>query len=174
MQDVGRRYVRLFNETHERTGTLWEGRYKSSLVDSERYLLTLHRYIEMNPVRARLVNTPLNFRWSSHRHYALGADDPLITRHAIFDRLAADEPERRQGFLALFQEQLDGETIGRIRRAAQKGWALGSDAFLDEIETMLGRSARPPKRGRPFKNGAPKHVSEDRANNLHLTPIEPD
>jgi putative transposase len=166
MQDVGRRYVRLFNEAHERTGTLWEGRYKSSLVDTERYLLTCHRYIELNPVRARLVASPLHYRWSSHQHYALGARDPLITHHAIFDRLADDEAERRNGFLALFQEELDSATVERIRRTAKQGWALGSEEFLDRIEAALGRSARPPKRGRPSKDGNPKPASEDNASEM--------
>ena len=171
MQDVGRKYVRLFNETHERTGTLWEGRYKSSLVDTERYLLTCHRYIELNPVRARLADSPVHYRWSSHRHYALGARDPLITRHAIFDRLADDELERRNGFLALFREELDDATIERIRHTANRGWPLGSEEFLDRIEAALGRSARPPKRGPPFKDGDSRRVSKDRAGNLDLTPI---
>jgi putative transposase len=151
MQDVGRRYVRLFNETHSRSGTLWEGRYKSSLIDSETYLLTCHRYIELNPVRARLVEYPLQYRWSSHAYYALGTNDPLITRHALFNGLANDEPMRRRVFLAQFQDAIANELIERIRITANQGWALGSDRFLDQIEAVLGRSARPPKRGRPFK-----------------------
>jgi putative transposase len=146
MQDVGRRYVRLFNKIHERSGTLWEGRYKSSLIDSESYLLTCHRYIELNPVRAGLVRRPLEYRWSSHAHYAVGAWNPVITRHALFDELTG-----RDGFLAHFGNQIAPEAIARIRIAANKGWALGSEAFLDRIENLLGRTVRPPKRGRPFK-----------------------
>ena len=148
MQDVGRRYVRLFNQIHGRSGTLWEGRYKSSLIDSDSYLLTCHRYIELNPVRAGLVEHPLQYRWSSHAHYALSAKNPLITRHALFDDLAGG----RDGFLAQFRDEIKPEVIARIRVTANKGWALGSETFLDRIEGLLGRSARPPKRGRPFKS----------------------
>jgi putative transposase len=147
MQDVGRRYVRLFNQIHHRSGTLWEGRYKSSLIDSETYLFTCHRYIELNPVRAGLVNHPLEYRWSSHAHYATGANNSLITRHALFDELAA-EPGALQ---ALLREDIKPEVLDRIRKSANRGWALGSECFLDRIELLLGRSARPPKRGRPFR-----------------------
>jgi putative transposase len=142
MQDVGRRYVRLFNEIHERSGTLWEGRYRSSLIDTEAYLITCHRYIELNPVRAGLVQDPLQYPWSSHAHYAIGAKNALITRHPLFDELA-----RRQG-----ANDMSADVIERIRLAANKGWAVGSESFLDRIGELLGRSPRPPKRGRPFKS----------------------
>jgi putative transposase len=161
MQDVGRRYVRLFNDSHERTGTLWEGRYKSSLVDSETYLLTCHRYIESNPVRAGLVAEPLEFRWSSHAFYALGADDSLLTPHAMFDQLATDDSARRSTFRSLFGEPIETQMIERIRAYTKQGWALGSDSFLERVEAVLGRSARPPKRGRPFNEVATvEHASE--------------
>jgi hypothetical protein len=104
MQDVGRRYVRLFNKIHNRSGTLWEGRYKSSLIDSDTYLLTCHRYIELNPVRAGLVEHPLRYPWSSHAHYAVAERNPLITRHALFDQLAGD----RDAFVALFHTNQGG------------------------------------------------------------------
>lgn len=148
MQDVGRRYVRLFNMIHDRSGTLWEGRYKSSLIDSETYLLTCHRYIELNPVRAGLVGHPMHYPWSSHVHYALGERNPLITRHALFDQLAGD----RDAFVALFHTEIKPEVLDLIRTTANRGWALGPEAFLDRIESALGRIARPPKRGRPFKS----------------------
>ena len=156
MQDVGRRYVRFFNETHRRTGTLWEGRYKPSLIDSEDYLLICHRYIELNPVRAGLVDHPLHYRWSSHAHYACGVRNPLITRHPLFEQLAGDESARRELFLDHFRQSLGADMIERIRASANRGWALGSERFLDEVEVQLGRSARPPKRGRPLKAGPPQ------------------
>ncbi|HZS65472.1 MAG TPA: transposase, partial [Burkholderiales bacterium] len=81
MQDLGRRYVRLFNDIHRRSGTLWEGRYKAAMVDTERYFLTCQRYIELNPVRAQLVDHPASFRWSTYRHYALGANNSLVSAH---------------------------------------------------------------------------------------------
>ena len=148
MQDVGRRYVRLFNKIHDRSGTLWEGRYKSSLIDSDTYLLTCHRYIELNPVRAGLVEHPLGYPWSSHAYYAVAERNPIITRHALFDQLAGD----RDAFVALFHTEIKAEVLDRIRTTANRGWALGSDAFLERIERDLGRTARPPKRGRPFKS----------------------
>jgi putative transposase len=164
MQDLGRRYVRLFNEVHQRSGTLWEGRYKSSLIDSETYLLTCHRYIELNPVRAGLVKHPVQYRWSSHAHYALGAKNALVTRHAVFDGLGDDEAARRSTFAAQFSEPIGQALIERIRVTTNRGWPLGSDNFLDQIEAALGYSARPPKRGRPFKtNGGrdcPPETSE--------------
>ena len=150
MQDVGRRYVRFFNDSHERTGTLWEGRYKSCLVDSETYLLACHRYIESNPVRAGLVAQPLEFRWSSHAHYALGADNPLLTPHEVFNQLAADDSSRRRAFRSLFGQAIETQVIERIRTHTKQGWPLGSDSFLQHVEAVLGRNAKPPKRGRPF------------------------
>jgi putative transposase len=160
MQDVGRRYVRLFNDSYDRTGTLWEGRYKSSLIDSESYLLTCHRYIESNPVRAQLVPGPEQYPWSSHRHYARGSRDSLITRHSIFERLDATDVARRRAFVALFETPLDDETVERIRAAVRKGWALGSEDFLNQVEIRLGRSAKPPKRGRPFKQAGADEESQ--------------
>jgi putative transposase len=148
MQDVGRRYVRIFNQIHERSGTLWEGRYKSSLIDSESYLLVCHRYIELNPVRAGVVDHPIKYPWSSHAHYSLGTWNPVITRHPLFDQLAGG----REEFLRTFDDEFKPEVLNRIRDTANRGWALGSDLFFDRIEKLLGRSARPPKRGRPFKS----------------------
>ena len=95
LQDVGRRYVRIVNTIHGRSGTLWEGRFKSSLVDSETYLMTCHRYIELNPVRAGLVRRPEDYLWSSYRHYALSVPDRTITEHSTFLGLSADPAERR-------------------------------------------------------------------------------
>jgi putative transposase len=149
MQDVGRRYVRVFNDTHERTGTLWEGRYKAAMVDTERYLLTCQRYVELNPVRAHLVADPAQYRWSSHRHYILGTNNPLLTAHEVQLRLAIDDTERRAAYAALFREALDPDVIDLIRTTTNKGWVLGSEAFVQRVEEMLGRRARAPKRGRP-------------------------
>lgn len=151
MQDLGRRYVRMFNDSHERTGTLWEGRYKSGLIDSETYLLTCHRYIELNPVRAGIVADPAEYPWSSYAYYAFGAHDPLITPHAIFNRLASDPPSRRLSYRALCKQAIEPQILEHIRTCTKQGWALGSPDFLQGIEAALGRRARPPKRGRPFK-----------------------
>lgn len=151
LQDLGRRYVRIINTIHGRTGTLWEGRFKSSLVDTENYLLTCHRYIEMNPVRAGLVRHAADYSWSSHLHYVSAHSKSFITEHAMFTRLAETREERQALFRTMFSEDLDEGTLERIRYAANTGSALGSEPFLREAETRLGRAVRPPIRGRPAK-----------------------
>jgi putative transposase len=153
LQDIGRRYVRVINTIHGRSGTLWEGRYKSSLIDSENYLMTCHQYIEMNPVRAGLADRPEAYPWSSHGHYASGTQNKLITEHALFVSLGSSNTERRASFCSLFEEQLDAQTLKRIREAANTDSALGSEAFLVNTERLLGRRVRPPIRGRPTKPG---------------------
>lgn len=147
MQEVGRRYVRLFNDTHRRTGTLWEGRYKAAMIDSERYFLTCQRYVELNPVRAVLVGNPADYPWSSHRHNAFGVRNPLVTPHEIFLSMATDDAARRVTYVALCNEPIPEQELERIREATNKGWPLGSEAFVKKIETALGRPARPSKRG---------------------------
>jgi len=149
MQDLGRRYVRIFNDLYGRTGTLWEGRYKACLIDTERYFLTCQRYIELNPVRARLTSNPADFRWSSHRHYVHGFANAVVTPHAIMRQLATDDAARREAYLALFKQPLDPAVIELIRSSTNKGWPLGSEPFIRQVEAALGRAARPPKRGRP-------------------------
>jgi putative transposase len=152
LQDMGRRYVRVINTVHGRTGTLWEGRFKSSLVDTETYLLTLHRYIELNPVRAGLAAHPAAYPWSSHAHYAAGQINSLITEHALFVGLGADRAERQAAFQALFLDEMDKRTVEQIRETLNAGCALGSETFLKAMEAKLGRRVHPPKRGRPAKS----------------------
>ena len=152
LQDLGRRYVRNFNLVHERTGTLWEGRFKSNLIDSERYYLTCHRYIELNPVRAGMVSAPGDYPWSSHRHYASATFNHLITEHGIYRDLGRSPEERRQAFLDRFRDEVEVE---RIRTSVNRGWALGSDEFVTRMESVTGRTLRPAHRGRPRKDEAP-------------------
>lgn len=149
MQDLGRRYVRNVNSIHARTGTLWEGRFKSSLIDTERYFFTCHRYIELNPVRAGIVKLPGEYPWSSHNCYSKGVPDPLVTPHRIYAALGASTEARRAAFQAMFEGPVPDGDIERLRVAVNRGWALGSDEFLDTMEHKLGRSIRPPRRGRP-------------------------
>lgn len=151
LQDVGRRFVRVINTVHGRTGTLWEGRYKASLVDSDRYFLTCQRYIELNPVRAGLVATPEAYHWSSHAHYALGGWNHLITDHALYEALASSPLERRAVYRSLFGTALAASDLQKIRQAVNTDSALGSDQFMLEKEAQLGRSVRTPRRGRPPK-----------------------
>lgn len=155
LQDVGRRYVRVINEIQGRTGTLWEGRFKSNLIDSETYLLTCHRYIEMNPVRAGIVARPADYPWSSHAHYGCGESDRLIAEHSVYTNLGASPEQRREAFLSLFDKPIDDVELDRLRTGLNKGWALGSETFLDRIEVSIGRSVRPPRRGRRKKQDRP-------------------
>ena len=148
MQSLGRRYVRYINDRYERTGTLWEGRYKACLVDSGRYLLHCHRYIELNPLRAAMVADPADYRWSSHRHNAHGMPDPLLTPHPEYLALGGDPDERRRVYRQWAMETVDPDEIAAIRQHTQRQHAYGTDGFREKIEAILGRSAGPQKIGR--------------------------
>ena len=137
MHSLGRRYVRNFNKVHARTGTLFEGRFRSSLVDTDSYLFTCYRYIELNPVRGGLVADPGAYRWSSHRHNALGADNPLICEHAEYQGLGSTPAERRRAYRELFRQELPESEIAAIRTHANKDCALGSAEFQSRVELPL-------------------------------------
>ena len=147
MQKVGRHYVRYFNKTYRRSGTLWEGRFKSCVVDAEHYLLTCQRYIELNPVRANMVGHPADYRWSSFRCNGFGKMSKLWNPHEIYLRLGQSEPERCSAYRALFKTCMNETTLASIRESANKGLALGNDRFKDQVEALTGRRARPGKRG---------------------------
>lgn len=156
MQDVGRRYVRVINGLHGRSGSLWEGRFKSSLIDSENYLLICHRYIELNPVRAGMVRHPSEHAWSSFGHYGTGQSNALITEHPDYRRLGTSAEERHAAFRSLYAEPLQQQVIDQIRSAINTESALGSEKFLRYAENKLGRPVRVPKPGRPAKRIAEK------------------
>jgi putative transposase len=139
MQMVGRYYVQFFNDSYERTGTLWEGRYKATLIDSEQYLLTCMRYIELNPVRAEMVKHPAEYPWSSYRYNALGKEDPLVKPHGEYTRLGKTEQERHEAYRQLFRTRIPQMTLEAIREATNKAWALGSDRFKRKMEKKLAR-----------------------------------
>jgi len=149
MQHVGRRYVRTVNDGYRRSGTLWEGRFRSNLVESERYFLICQQYIELNPVRSAMVGHPRDYRWSSHRHYAEGLLDPLLAEHECFDRLGVTVEDRRDAYRALFRGYIDQRELQEIRETANRGWPLGSEQFKDQVEMALRRTVRPGKQGRP-------------------------
>ena len=149
MQSVGRRYVQHFNRWHNRTGTLWEGRYKAVVIDSDAYLLTCYRYIERNPVRAGMVRGPADYPWSSYRSNAFGVGDPLVTPHALYTGLGAGDRARRAAYRALCAIEVDSASARALRRATETGWALGSDAFRRAVERKTGRRASPLPHGRP-------------------------
>ena len=154
MQSVGRRYVGYFNAAYGRTGTLWEGRYRATLIDSERYLLACMRYVELNPVRAGMVRRPRDYPYSSHGGNALGRGDPLITPHDLYGRLGAAPEERRRAYRALFRGRLGAETLREIREATNKAWVLGGDRFRDKVERLTQRRAAPKPRGGDRKSKA--------------------
>jgi putative transposase len=131
-QYVGRHYVAYVNHTYGRTGTLWEGRYKASLIEEERYLLTCYRYIELNPVRAGIVSSPEQYDWSSYCFNALGKVNPLLSPHPLYYRL-------------------DAAQLYEVRAATQSGTPLGNDGFRAEIERVLQFKIGQTHRGRPVK-----------------------
>lgn len=148
-QHVGRRYVPYFNHKYGRSGTLWEGRFKASSIDSERYLLTCYRYIELNPVRAGMVKKPDDYRWSSYRANALGAANPLLTPHALYRSLGNNREQQAKRYRESFKEVLDKELIDDIRASVQTGTPLGNDRFKSEVERLLGVKVGQVQRGRP-------------------------
>ena len=151
MQSVGRRYVQYINYTYKRTGTLWEGRHKASLIQRRHYLLKCYRYIELNPVRAGMVDQPGEYRWSSYRSNAEGRANPLITAHPEYLLLGATAAERQDAYRDLFKSHMDSNEIKEIRRAITHDVPLGNERFREEIEAMLGRRIQDKRRGRPKK-----------------------
>lgn len=146
---LGRRYVQYVNRSYRRTGTLWDSRYKSSSVQAETYLLTCQRYIELNPVRAAMVEDPAHYRWSSYRANALGQVDARLTPHVIYRELGRGDKERQAAYRALFRAQLDGAAIDDIRLALNQSQPLGNGRFYAKIEQMTGVRREPKPRGRP-------------------------
>jgi putative transposase len=151
MQRLGQRYVQYFNRRHGRTGTLWEGRFRSSLVQDERYFLICHRYIELNPVRAQMVDRPADYRWSSYRANAFGHDNPLITPHPLYSSLGAIPFACRMAYQGLFDDVLSAELVDEIRHASNRNRRLGAD----------------PGRGQNVATSSLKDISKNRA----LTPV---
>jgi len=151
---LGRRYVQYVNRTYRRTGTLWDSRYKSSLVQAETYLLAAQRYIELNPVRAAMVDDPAHYRWTSYRANALGQADARLTPHPLYMALGATDKDRQAVYRELFRSHLDQAAIDDIRLALNQNQPLGNERFLARIEKVTGmrREARP--RGRPRSEDA--------------------
>lgn len=149
VQSVGRNYVQYYNECYNGSGTLWEGRYRATVLDEKEYLLTVSRYIEMNPVRAGLVRHPRDYSWSSYAHNALGESDEMLSPHREYRRLGRNDAERARAYRALFKQKLKKETVQMITDATIKGWALGDAKFARRIEKVSGRRATQLPKGRP-------------------------
>lgn len=152
MQAMGRRYVQTLNKKYDRTGTLWQGRYKASLVQDDRYLLACHKYIELNPVRAGLVSAPAEYPYSSFACNANGSANDLLRPHALYLSLAKSADQRQAAYRRLFLDSIAPELLATIRDTTNACLVMGNDRFKDQIEAMLGRSVRHRKSGRPKKN----------------------
>jgi len=139
MQSVGRRYVRYVNDVHQRTGTLWEGRFKSSIIDSERYFLVCSQYIELNPVRANMVSHPADYPWSSFHRNALGRHDEALVSHEIYRRLGLNGDQRMAAYAALFGDSLDKAVLTQLRKGTETGAVIGDNYFREQIGQRLQR-----------------------------------
>ena len=151
MQKVGRLYVPWFNNKHGRSGTLFQGRFRTSVIDPDAYFLACIRYIELNPLRNQLAFDPLDYPWSSYAHHAGVRPDPLITDHAKYWELGNTPFQREAAFIELAQQGMSGQELDTINAAVLKGAPLGSHAFKVELEQKTKRQILPAKRGRPFK-----------------------
>jgi len=157
MQAVGRSYVRYFNQRHGRSGTLWEGRYRSTLIQSERYLLACMVYIDLNPVRAGLVARPTEWPWSSHAHYLGLRNDRLVTPHALYWALGNTPFAREAAYGELLQAGVSADRQSQLTDATLRGWALGEPTFIDDLQKKLERRVSRARPGRPA-SGAKKQI----------------
>ena len=149
LQYVGRYYVSYVNNTYGRTGTLWEGRYKASIVEEESYLLSCYRYIELNPVRAGMVERPEDYPWSSYGYNALNMDNSLLSPHKLYLQLGENDLVRKASYRDLFLTSFDAGVLDEVRACLQSGTPLGNDCFKSQIEQALKVKVGQAKRGRP-------------------------
>lgn len=151
MKGLNQSYVRYMNKTYRRTGTLWEGRFRSCLTQEQDYFFACHRYIELNPVRAGIVAHPADYRWSSYRANAEGDANPLIQPHALYAGLGSNARQRQESYRELFAHELRPDLVEQIRHAATGNYALGNAHFTEHLKKTLGRRVTPGKGGRPYK-----------------------
>jgi putative transposase len=149
MKRLGQRYVQYINRTYRRSGTLWEGRFRSCMTGEEDYVLSCYRYIELNPVRAGIVKHPAEYGWSSYRANAQGEESGLIEPHETYTALGTDHGTRTAVYRELFRNQLDPKRVDQIRHSTNGNFALGSPLFQEEIAERLGRRVTPGRPGRP-------------------------
>jgi len=156
MKALGQRYVQYVNRAYRRSGTLWEGRFRSCPIQQETYLLACQRYIEMNPVRAGMVPHPAEYRWSSYRANAQGEADAMLQPHPLYVALGADAAGRQAAYRELFRHELEPGLTNQIRQATNGNFALGDERFAAQVATALGRRAAPGKAGRPRRSPQPE------------------
>ena len=137
MNLLGQRYVQYINKTYRRSGTLWDGRFRSSFIQDSRYVLACYRYIELNPVRPNMVNHPVDYPWSSYAANAEGKPVTWLTPHGEYLALGSDDEKRRSAYRGLFNSELDQQVLREIRLSTHGGYAIGSGRFREEIETAL-------------------------------------
>jgi len=152
MKALGQRYVQYVNRTYRCSGTLWEGRFRFSLTQNETYLLACQRYIELNPVRAGMVEYPADYRWSSYRANAQGETDSLVRPHSVYAALGAEAMSRQMAYRELFRYELEPGLVDEIRRATNGNFILGDARFASQISAALGRRVTPGQSGRPGKS----------------------
>jgi putative transposase len=152
MKDIGQLHSQYVNRTYGRSGSLWEGRFRSCLVQTEDYLFSCYRYIELNPVRAGLARDAGDYPWSSYRANVECSDDRLITPHEEFLRLGLTSDERQAAYRGLFAQELPASRIKEIREATNGNVALGDKSFRERMSAMLGRRAERGQPGRPSRN----------------------
>tara|TARA_Y100000782_G_scaffold19407_1_gene20355 strand:+ start:16734 stop:17402 length:669 start_codon:yes stop_codon:yes gene_type:complete len=150
MKALSQRYVQYINRTYKRSGSFWEGRYKSSVTSEDHYVLACYRYIELNPVRASMVEHPAEYRWSSYRVNAQGEASDIISPHPTYLALA-DDSIRFEAYRDLFRYELDPGLVDELREATKGNLAFGSEKFKKQIEDAIGYSMEPRKIGRPSK-----------------------
>jgi len=149
MKGLGQRYVQHVNRTYARTGPLFEGRFRSSIIEGDTYLLACQRYIELNPVRARMVDSPADYPWSSYGANALGHKDPVVSPHPLYSELHESDQDRRAAYRNLFADSLPESVLSAIRDATNGGFVLGSSRFEKQIAAILGRRTWRGQPGRP-------------------------
>ena len=160
MQYVGRTYVRYFNDLHQRTGTLWEGRYKSLVIGSEAYFLTCCCYIEQNPLRAGMIENINQYLWSSYHYHAKASNDNLIQAHELYLSLGSNTKERCINYQNIFEQLIPEKTVKMIRDLTNKSFILGNDKFITHIEAQLKRRIKPKPRGGDRKSEKFKQQSK--------------
>ena len=151
MQAVGRSYVRYFNDAQHRSGTLWEGRYRSTLIQTDRYLLTCMAYLDLNPVRAGLVRQAKDYEWSSHRHYIGQRADKLVAPHPLVWTLGNTPFSREAAYADLVDGGITSAQQGDLTRSVLSGWALGDEDFVADLQKRTTRRAVQTQAGRPGK-----------------------
>lgn len=161
MQWVGRHYVPYFNAKHRRTGTLWQGRYRATVIDPDQYLLLDSRFIELCPVREGLVSNPADYPWSSCAAHVGAKSDPLINDHPRYWALGNTPFDRELAYKALLDQGLAPDMVRMLDEATRKGWPLGSDIFKSALTKQVKRRVTPAKRGRPARTGAASRASRN-------------